>query len=129
MKRGGSTCVSSNGIQWARGAAHVMSNGEADGIRPSHMVIMSNPMHSSVYWLYNMNKWVKCLSTSLPGLACSQDGRNWARIEGNLHSGALLMLDIMLCCWGCEIQRWDQVGEVGDEESKKGRLFGPFDEN
>ncbi|KAL6288167.1 hypothetical protein ACE6H2_012557 [Prunus campanulata] len=83
------------------------------------MVIMSNPMYSSVYWLYNMNKWVKCLSKSLPGLACSQDGRNWARIEGNLHSGALLMLDI--------IQRWDQVGEVGhdygDKESKKGRLF------
>lgn len=24
--------VSSNGIQWARGAAHVMSNGEADGL-------------------------------------------------------------------------------------------------
>ncbi|GAB4829117.1 hypothetical protein Ancab_018780 [Ancistrocladus abbreviatus] len=27
---------------------------------------------------------------SLPGLACSQDGRHWARIEGDHHSGALL---------------------------------------
>ncbi|GMH01747.1 hypothetical protein Nepgr_003586 [Nepenthes gracilis] len=27
---------------------------------------------------------------SLPGLACSQDGRNWARIEGDHHNGALL---------------------------------------
>ncbi|XP_065864084.1 uncharacterized protein [Euphorbia lathyris] len=27
---------------------------------------------------------------SLPGLACSQDGKHWARIEGDLHSGALL---------------------------------------
>ncbi|KAF5443361.1 hypothetical protein F2P56_035921 [Juglans regia] len=26
---------------------------------------------------------------SLPGLACSQDGRHWARIEGDDHSGAL----------------------------------------
>ncbi|XP_057948447.1 uncharacterized protein LOC131144084 [Malania oleifera] len=26
---------------------------------------------------------------SLPGLACSQDGRHWARIEGDHHSGAL----------------------------------------
>lgn len=59
------------------------------------MVIMSNPMYGSVYWLYNMNKWVKCLIKSLPGLACRQDGRNWARIDGNLHSGALLMLDIV----------------------------------
>jgi hypothetical protein len=25
----------------------------------------------------------------LPGLAMSQDGRNWARIEGDHHSGAL----------------------------------------
>ncbi|GLT27825.1 hypothetical protein SLA2020_027960 [Shorea laevis] len=27
---------------------------------------------------------------SLPGLACSQDGRHWARIEGDHHSGAIL---------------------------------------
>ncbi|XP_059655824.1 uncharacterized protein LOC132302854 [Cornus florida] len=26
---------------------------------------------------------------SLPGLACSQDGRHWARIEGDHHTGAL----------------------------------------
>ncbi|XP_010683129.1 uncharacterized protein LOC104897868 [Beta vulgaris subsp. vulgaris] len=30
------------------------------------------------------------VSKSLPGLAISQDGRNWARIEGDHHSGALL---------------------------------------
>ncbi|KAI5341288.1 hypothetical protein L3X38_020562 [Prunus dulcis] len=46
------------------------------------LAVSSNGIHCSVYWLYNMNKWVKCLSKSLPGLACSQDSRNWARIEG-----------------------------------------------
>lgn len=28
-------------------------------------------------------------------MACSLDGRNWARIEWNHHNGALLMVDIV----------------------------------
>ncbi|XP_041013648.1 uncharacterized protein LOC121256919 [Juglans microcarpa x Juglans regia] len=34
---------------------------------------------------HSIGKMIK----SLPGLACSQDGRHWARIEGDDHSGAL----------------------------------------
>lgn len=112
--------VSSNGIRWARGAEHVMSCGDDEGlvmncsdnwwafdtqsIRPSEMVIMSSPMYSAVYWLYYTGyssekvdspnyPFGQCsvdMFKSLPGLACSQDGRNWARIEGDYHSGALL---------------------------------------
>lgn len=92
---------------------------DTQSIRPSEMVIMSSPMYSAVYWLYytgysseevhlsdpsilhspervqsgeekdrcqRIGKTFK----SLPGLACSQDGRHWARIEGDHHSGALL---------------------------------------
>jgi hypothetical protein len=36
------------------------------------------------------NGGVGKISKSLPGLAISQDGRHWARIEGEHHSGALL---------------------------------------
>ncbi|EEF39963.1 conserved hypothetical protein [Ricinus communis] len=36
------------------------------------------------------NHQVGKIFKSLPGLACSQDGRHWARIEGDHHSGALL---------------------------------------
>ncbi|KAG8661734.1 hypothetical protein MANES_01G033900v8 [Manihot esculenta] len=79
-------------------------------IRPSEMVIMSSPMYSSVYWLYytgfsseqvevsvqnperfhHENTKISKIFKSLPGLACSQDGRHWARIEGDHHTGALL---------------------------------------
>lgn len=77
-------------------------------IRPSEMIIMSSSMYSSVYWLYytgytseevvvddvpkfgNNGLVVKDRLKSLPGLACSQDGRHWARIEGDHHSGAVL---------------------------------------
>ena len=83
---------------------------DTDSIRPSEMVIMSSPMYSAVYWLYytgysseevNLSRDSNILQNpervhggkifkSLPGLACSQDGRHWARIEGDHHSGALL---------------------------------------
>ncbi|XP_018823174.2 uncharacterized protein LOC108992911 [Juglans regia] len=94
---------------------------DTESIRPSEMVVMSSPMYSAVYWLYytgysseeikfsgNSNivnpervhrgdKKDECpkigkIFMSLPGLACSQDGRHWARIEGDHHSGALLDL-------------------------------------
>ncbi|PKI75481.1 hypothetical protein CRG98_004151 [Punica granatum] len=88
---------------------------DTESIRPSELVVMSSPMYSSVYWLYYtgyssdevdfrvestslpLSNPVRSLLgeerkilRSLPGLACSQDGRHWARIEGDHHSGALL---------------------------------------
>ncbi|KDP41232.1 hypothetical protein JCGZ_15639 [Jatropha curcas] len=89
---------------------------DTESIRPSELVIMSSPMYSSVYWLYytgysseemeisrffnisienpervsHYNAKPGKVLKSLPGLACSQDGRHWARIEGDYHSGALL---------------------------------------
>ncbi|KAF2299174.1 hypothetical protein GH714_030899 [Hevea brasiliensis] len=89
---------------------------DTESIRPSELVIMSSPMYSSVYWLYytgfsseqmeisgfpnvsvenpervhHEHTKVSKIFKSLPGLACSQDGRHWARIEGDHHSGALL---------------------------------------
>ncbi|XP_058096373.1 uncharacterized protein LOC131242035 [Magnolia sinica] len=87
-------------------------------IRPSEVLIMSSSKvraATAVYWLYytgfSSEKVVqlsdaslplrfpiqnpeKSIPThaffrSLPGLAISQDGRHWARIEGEHHSGAL----------------------------------------
>ncbi|KAF8040472.1 hypothetical protein BT93_B2639 [Corymbia citriodora subsp. variegata] len=85
-------------------------------IRPSEVVIMSSKIvraSSAVYWLYYTGyssenvKYIDDSSEldvknpericsrkgevfkSLPGLAMSQDGRHWARIEGEHHSGAL----------------------------------------
>ncbi|KAF6171819.1 hypothetical protein GIB67_007340 [Kingdonia uniflora] len=76
-------------------------------VRPSDVVIMSSSKvrtSSAVYWLYytgfnsekiefNVGVGVGGDGTdvfkSLPGLAISQDGRHWARIEGEHHTGAL----------------------------------------
>ncbi|KNA10228.1 hypothetical protein SOVF_146370 [Spinacia oleracea] len=87
-------------------------------IRPSEIMIMSSQKvraSMAVYWLYYTgfsSEKVELLQDnflqitdaakevgfgfgfegvfkSLPGLAISQDGRNWARIEGDHHSGAL----------------------------------------
>lgn len=87
---------------------------DTHSIRPSELVLMSSTMYSAVYWLYYTgytSEEVEISSEaikknpllnyqigerngnifkSLPGLACSQDGRHWARIEGDHHSGALL---------------------------------------
>uniref|UniRef100_A0A803QJ49 Arabinanase/levansucrase/invertase n=2 Tax=Cannabis sativa TaxID=3483 RepID=A0A803QJ49_CANSA len=92
---------------------------DTSSIRPSEVVIMSSTKvraSSAVYWLYytglsseevdtagnsfdliieNPEKVFKesgrsgKIYKSLPGLAISQDGRYWARIEGEHHSGAL----------------------------------------
>lgn len=108
--------VSSNGVHWERGGGAVQSSQDVGlvmssgkdwwafdtlSIRPSEVVIMSSSKvraSSAVYWLYytgyspekaeisiNSGEVFKCL----PGLAISQDGRHWARIEGEHHSGAL----------------------------------------
>ncbi|KAF0900590.1 hypothetical protein E2562_033112 [Oryza meyeriana var. granulata] len=53
---------------------------------------------SAVYWLYYSGSTDERFGSSfpaadvpaLPGLAISQDGRHWARIEGDHHTGALL---------------------------------------
>lgn len=84
-------------------------------IRPSDVLVMSSAkarISSGVYWLYysgcnsdeikiprmllrnpgrfGENGVESIVFRSLPGLAMSPDGRNWARIEGDHHSGALL---------------------------------------
>ncbi|KAL7091372.1 hypothetical protein ACP275_12G101500 [Erythranthe tilingii] len=109
--------VSSNGIHWERGTGPVRSNADVGlvmgssqdwwafdthSVTPSEVVIMSSNKvraNSGVYWMYYTgfsSEKVQSLPNSppipksLPGLAMSQDGRHWARIEGDHHSGALL---------------------------------------
>ncbi|KAL3511102.1 hypothetical protein ACH5RR_030503 [Cinchona calisaya] len=106
--------LSNNGIHWERGEGAVKSSSDVGmvmncsddwwafdtrGIRPSEVVIMSSTkvrVNNSLYWLYytgfNDEKIESLefkLKKALPGLAMSQDGRHWARIEGEHHSGAL----------------------------------------
>ncbi|KAL6596249.1 hypothetical protein ACP70R_047613 [Stipagrostis hirtigluma subsp. patula] len=74
-------------------------------VRPSDVLLISGPAASSrrfpssaVYWLYYTGSTDERFGSpfpaadvpALPGLAISQDGRHWARIEGDHHSGALL---------------------------------------
>ncbi|KAL3336923.1 hypothetical protein AABB24_029548 [Solanum stoloniferum] len=107
--------VSSNGVHWERGEI-VLNCGDnwwgfdTLSIRPCEVVIMSSAKvraNSSVFWLYYTGFGSEKIETledsdrlrfgngngeiykSLPGLAMSQDGRHWARIEGEHHSGAL----------------------------------------
>ncbi|EPS67925.1 hypothetical protein M569_06850 [Genlisea aurea] len=101
--------VSSDGVHWERGTQGVRSNADDDaglvmsssedwwafdthGIRPSEVVVMpTTKSNASVFWLYYTGYYLSMESRkSLPGLAISQDGRNWARIEGGHHTGALL---------------------------------------
>ncbi|XP_057777215.1 uncharacterized protein LOC130995803 [Salvia miltiorrhiza] len=100
--------ASSNGIHWERGAEGVRSNADVGlvmsnskdwwafdthGVRPCEVVVMSSAKvrtNSAVYWLYYTGFCSTDSPKSLPGLAMSQDGRHWARIEGEHHSGALL---------------------------------------
>ncbi|WOL11314.1 hypothetical protein Cni_G20076 [Canna indica] len=79
---------------------------DTSSIRPSEVLIMSSDKltaSGAVYWLYYTGFNQEKLDVpgegagdisrpqlmSLPGLAISQDGRYWARIEGEHHSGAL----------------------------------------
>ncbi|XAR55882.1 hypothetical protein NMG60_11036115 [Bertholletia excelsa] len=91
---------------------------DTQSIRPCEVMIMSSTRvrsNSGVYWLYytgysseeidfqdeymrfKLQNPERVLTIddkskvfkSLPGLAMSQDGRHWARIEGEHHSGAL----------------------------------------
>lgn len=73
-------------------------------VRPSDVLLVSGPAASSrrfpssaVYWLYYTGSTDERFGSpfpdadvpALPGLAISQDGRHWARIEGDHHTGAL----------------------------------------
>ncbi|XP_077213477.1 arabinanase/levansucrase/invertase [Tasmannia lanceolata] len=108
-----------NGSIRSSGDAGVVMNCSDDwwafdtkSIRPSDVLIMSSAKvraSTAVYWLYytgfspeeiefrlnieNPEKFLhncgNCGFRSLLGLAISQDGRHWARIEGEHHSGAL----------------------------------------
>ena len=50
---------------------------------------LKNPERFCIDDVNGENDGVEKISKSLPGLAISQDGRHWARIEGEHHSGAL----------------------------------------
>ncbi|MQM13374.1 hypothetical protein Taro_046298 [Colocasia esculenta] len=111
--------LSANGIHWERGTGPVESVDGAGivmrrcddwwafdtlSLRPSDVLIMSSAKvrtTGAVYWLYYTgftpekvsipgNPAATPVPRSLPGLAISQDGRHWARLEGEHHSGALL---------------------------------------
>ncbi|XP_072985313.1 uncharacterized protein [Typha latifolia] len=108
--------ASNNGIHWERGSGAVENGGDVGQvmqpgndwwvfdtgrIEPSDVLIMSSSKlraASAVYWLYYtgynpVEVEIPCggkVFRSLPGLAISQDGRHWARIEGDHHSGALM---------------------------------------
>ncbi|KAI3429174.1 uncharacterized protein J3R85_008598 [Psidium guajava] len=53
-------------------------------------ISLGNPERFSCDQEDNKKSAANKIRRSLPGLACSQDGRHWARIEGDHHSGALL---------------------------------------
>ncbi|XP_023731346.2 uncharacterized protein LOC111879102 [Lactuca sativa] len=92
---------------------------DTNGVMPGESMVMSSSKiraSNAVYWLYytgfsnekiefldnpldfslenpeNGGKTFGKICRSLPGLAMSQDGRHWARIEGEHHSGALFDL-------------------------------------
>ncbi|WCJ22204.1 Arabinanase/levansucrase/invertase [Euphorbia peplus] len=109
--------VSNNGVHWERGGEAVNSGDDVGlvmkigedwwgfdtlSVRPSEVIVMSSSKvrdSSAVYWLYytgfssekveSFEDFDGTFFKSLPGLAMSQDGRHWARIEGEHHSGAL----------------------------------------
>ncbi|KAJ6819503.1 uncharacterized protein M6B38_402930 [Iris pallida] len=98
--------VSNNGVHWER-AGPVMEPStdwwafDTHSVAPSEVLVMSSdklrpPGGAAVYWLYYTGSAAApgedasaARPPSLPGLALSQDGRHWARIEGEHHTGAL----------------------------------------
>ncbi|XP_004490096.1 uncharacterized protein [Cicer arietinum] len=119
-ERGGGPAKSSTDVGFVMNCGNNWWGFDTHGIRPSELVIMSSYRvrgSNPVYWLYytgyssesvefcdqsfkfsfdnpiGLNDEFFCKSKilkSLPGLAISQDGRHWARIEGEHHSGALI---------------------------------------
>ncbi|CAA7401122.1 unnamed protein product [Spirodela intermedia] len=105
--------TSANGMHWKRDET---VDGESAGLvvgrsgdwwafdtaalRPAEVISMSSAKVSSpgaFYWLYytgyiaeKVDMPATAALKSLPGLAISQDGCHWARIEGEHHTGALL---------------------------------------
>ncbi|RDX89361.1 hypothetical protein CR513_28919, partial [Mucuna pruriens] len=113
-ERGGGPARASSDVGFVMSCGKDWWGFDTGGIRPSEMVIMSSSRvraSSAVYWLYytgfgsdrlefsdhtleftveNPDCGNGKVLKSLPGLAISQDGRHWARIEGEHHSGALI---------------------------------------
>ena len=90
--------TSANGIHWKREALVVGRSDDwwafdTGGLRPGEVVTMSSAKVNSpaaFYWMYYAGYVDAPPTRWLPGLAISQDGRHWARIEGEHHTGALI---------------------------------------
>lgn len=112
-ERGGGPARSSSDVGFVMNIGKDWWGFDTNGIRPSELVIMSSfrvRASTAVYWLYYTGYTSESVEfsdhslefslenpdgkgrifKSLPGLAISQDGRHWARIEGQHHSGALI---------------------------------------
>jgi hypothetical protein len=119
-ERGGGPAKSGSDVGFVMNCGKDWWGFDTRGIRPSGLLIMSSYRvrgSNAVYWLYytgyssesvevrdhssefsfdspiglnDENFGKGKILKSLPGLAISQDGRNWARIEGQHHSGALI---------------------------------------
>ncbi|MED6180291.1 hypothetical protein PIB30_008787 [Stylosanthes scabra] len=104
-KRGSDSARSSIGVGYVLKCGKEWWEFDTKGIRPSEVLMMCSSWVSAsnaAYWLYYTgytNETVNIISEnpclhlklfkSLPGLAVSNDGRHWARVEGEHHSGAL----------------------------------------
>lgn len=113
-ERGERTVESTTGVGLSMSRSTDWWTFDTQAIKPSEVVVMSSAkikVKSALYWLYytgfsqekvdlqtcDVEKLMGAhtgigfdgVCKSLPGLAMSQDGRHWARIEGEHHSGAL----------------------------------------
>ncbi|XP_078441137.1 arabinanase/levansucrase/invertase [Wolffia australiana] len=90
--------TSANGIHWSRQGLVLGQSGDwwafdTGGLRPGQVLSMSSAKVISpgaFYWLYYEGHAEQNPQQARPGLAIGQDGRNWARIEGEHPTGALL---------------------------------------
>ncbi|CAI8587959.1 unnamed protein product [Vicia faba] len=119
-ERGGGPARSSSDVGFVMNCGKDWWGFDTRGIRPSELLVMSSYRvkgSNAVYWLYYTGYGSEAVEfcdqsldfsfdspiglngenfgkgkilKSLPGLAISQDGRHWARIEGEHHSGALM---------------------------------------